>query len=302
MMSHKITVQKLLFSPTMNRLGLFLGETLSPKMGNWIISLVTNQISRRKENEQVKAVRVNQWVVRGKTSNRKELDEIVKKVYQSSGRALYDYYHCMRNETRIRELIQFDDNLNYFIRRIRDEKKRTLGLVLHMGAFDLSGFAIAISGAKPFILSYPNPNPAYKWQNELRRQSGLIVEPLSMESFHLAAKYLRQGGAVITGVDRPWAATTYHPKFFGMPCDIPVTTIQMAIRTETPIMLLACIRQPDERYILHASELIETRRYNDREEELIENTGKVLSAAEPFIASAPDQWAMFYPVWPDISV
>ncbi len=294
----KISLQKFLFSPTVNRLGLFLGENLSPKMGDWVVSLVSNFITRRKKNPQVNAVRTNQWVVSGKSLQGNDLEERVKQVYKSSGRSLYDYYHCMRDKERVRELIQFDDNLNYFIKRIKDTKERTLGLVLHMGAFDLSGYAIAIAGADPLILSYPNPNAGYKWHNELRRQAGLNIEPLTMESFQHATRHLKQGGTVITGVDRPWEGGNHHPKFFGYSSDIPVTTIQMAIRTETPIMLLACIRQPDERYILHASDLIELHPNPDRDVELMENTEKVLSAAEPYITSAPEQWAMFYPVWP----
>ena len=247
-------------------------------------------------------MRANQWVISGNTLSGQALEERVRQVYYSSGISLYDYFHCMRKEERIRELIQFDDNLQYFLKRVKSSKERTLGLVLHMGAFDLSGYAIALSGARPLVLAYPNPNPGYKWQNELRKQAGLDVEPLTMESFQQATRHLRQGGTVITGVDRPWPGGQYHPKFFGRPSDIPVTTIQMAIRTETPVMLLACIRQPDQRYILHASELIELHKHPDRDVELVENTERVLSVAEEFISSAPEQWAMFYPVWPEINV
>jgi KDO2-lipid IV(A) lauroyltransferase len=298
----KISSKKLLFSPTMNRIGLHLGEALSPRAGNWVVNRLTNIISRRKKFEQIKAVRANQWVISGNTLSGQALDERVRQVYYSSGISLYDYFHCMRKEERIRELIQFDDNLQYFLKRVKSNKERTLGLVLHMGAFDLSGYAIALSGARPLVLAYPNPNPGYQWQNELRKQAGLDVEPLTMESFQQATRHLRQGGTVITGVDRPWPGGQYHPKFFGRPSDIPVTTVQMAIRTETPVMLLACIRQPDQRYILHASELIELHKHTDRDVELVENTERVLSVAEEFISSAPEQWAMFYPVWPEINV
>jgi len=298
----KISSQKLLFSPTMNRIGLHLGEALSPRAGNWVVNRLTNIISRKKKFEQIKAVRANQWVISGNTLSGQALDERVRQVYYSSGISLYDYFHCMRKEERIRELIQFDDNLQYFLKRVKSNKERTLGLVLHMGAFDLSGYAIALSGARPLVLAYPNPNPGYQWQNELRKQAGLDVEPLTMESFQQATRHLRQGGTVITGVDRPWPGGQYHPKFFGRPSDIPVTTVQMAIRTETPVMVLACIRQPDQRYILHASELIELHKHTDRDVELVENTERVLSVAEEFISSAPEQWAMFYPVWPEINV
>jgi KDO2-lipid IV(A) lauroyltransferase len=298
----KISSQKLLFSPTMNRIGLHLGEALSPRLGRWIVKLLTNVISQRKNFEQIKAVRANQRVISGETLSEQALEKRVRQVYYSSGVSLYDYFHCMRKEDRIRELIQFDDNLQYFLKRAISGKERTMGLVLHTGAFDLSGHAIALRGARPLVLAYPNPNASYKWQNELRKQAGLDVEPLTMESFQQATRHLRQGGTVITGVDRPWPGGQYHPNFFGKPSDIPVTTIQMAIRTDTPVMILACIRQPDHRYILHASELIELHKHSDRDVELVENTERVLSVAEKFIISAPEQWAMFYPVWPEINV
>jgi KDO2-lipid IV(A) lauroyltransferase len=294
----KLSIDKIIFSPFISRIGLYLGEIISPKYADWVVKQIANKMARRKNNEQVKAVRNNQWIISGKQLSAKELDDQVWQVYYSSAKSLYDYFHCLRKEDRIRELIQFDDNLQYFLRRGKSDKERTLGLVLHMGAFDLSGYAIALQGARPLVLSYPNPNPGYQWHNELRKKAGLSVEPLTMESFQQATKYLRQGGTVITGVDRPWHGGQYQPQFFGHPSAIPVTTIQMAIRTETPVMLLACIRQADENYILHASDLIEMTKHPDRDVELVMNMERVLSFAEKFIRSAPEQWAMFYPVWP----
>lgn len=63
-------------------------------------------------------------------------------------------------------------------------------------------------------------------------------------------------------------------------------------------MLLSCIRQADQKYILHASDLIEMSKHSDRDVELVMNMERVLSIAEKFIRSAPEQWAMFYSVWP----
>ena len=297
-----IGFQDLLNSPLVVGFALWLSRSLPPSAGFKLADTAGDWMAGRNHLEMVRAVRANQWVISGQTLSEQALKERVRQVYYSSGVSLYDYFHCMRKENRIRALIKFDENLLYFLKRVKSGKERTLGLVLHMGAFDLSGYAIALQGARPLVLAYPNPNPGYQWQNELRKQAGLDVEPLTMESFQQATRHLRQGGTVITGVDRPWPGGQYHPRFFGKPSDIPVTTIQMAIRTETPVMLLACIRQPDNHYILHASELIELHKHPDRDVELVENTERVLSVAEEFISSAPEQWAMFYPVWPEINV
>ena len=40
--------------------------------------------------------------------------------------------------------------------------------------------------------------------------------------------------------------------------------------------------------------------YEDRDEELIVNAEAVLKVAEGYLKKAPEQWAMFYPVWPQV--
>ena len=37
----------------------------------------------------------------------------------------------------------------------------------------------------------------------------------------------------------------------------------------------------------------------DREQEILQNAERVLQAAEDMILRAPEEWVMFYPVWPD---
>lgn len=298
----KSRMQKFLLSPTINRIGLFLAENLKPKAAKWIIRLITNKLTHNRNNEQIRAVRSNQWMASGKKLSGAALDEQVERVYLSSARSIYDYFRCMRKEDQIRKMIHFDDNVVGLIERTIAGKESTLGLLIHMGAYDLGGYAMALRGAFPFVLAYPNPNPGYQWHNELRRKAGIPVESLTMESFHKAVSHLRKGGTVLTGIDRPWKDGKLKPRFFGEPSDIPVTTIQMAIRTNTPVMLLACIRQPEGHYIVHGSQKIEVQKMKDRNQELLENTEKVLAVAETFIRSIPEQWSMFYPVWPEISI
>jgi KDO2-lipid IV(A) lauroyltransferase len=38
----------------------------------------------------------------------------------------------------------------------------------------------------------------------------------------------------------------------------------------------------------------------DRGAAILSNAEKVLQAAEAYIRQAPQQWSMFFPVWPDI--
>ena len=285
-------------SPEINKLGIWIGEVAPPKFGYWVAKQISSVISRQKNSDQVRAVRANQWILSGKTLSASELDLAVKKVYLASSICLYDYYHYMRSREAIKKMVIFDDNFVEFMEYSKSNKGGCLGLIFHMGGFDLAGYAIAISGMRPQILSYPQPNQGYQYHNELRKREGLNVTPLSMETLQQATRFLRNNGTVITGIDRPWKETRQHPIFFGEKSDIPVTTIQLAIRTNVPVVAISVIRQNDGCYILHASKFITMDSYKDRDEELTRNTEKILLAGESFILQFPEQWSMYYPVWP----
>lgn len=291
-------LREFLLSPQINKAGLWLGENTPPKVGYWIAKQIAGVIARRKNAEQVIAVRMNQWILSGRSLNSLGLDQAVKEVYLTYSRVMYDFYHYMRSPQAIREMIQFDDNFMYFMENSKKGKIGCLGLLLHVGGFDLAGYAIALAGMKPQILSYPNPNDGYKWQNELRERQGLNVTPLSIEALQQATRFLKSGGTVITGIDRPWHDSQYHPNFLGEKSDIPVTTIQLALRTQVPVVTIACGRTADGKYLLQASPFLELKSYQDRHEELVQNTEMVLDVAEPYLKATPSQWSMFYPVWP----
>jgi KDO2-lipid IV(A) lauroyltransferase len=247
----------------------------------------------------VRAVLTNLWVVSGKTLSSAALDLRVRVVYINSGRSVYDFFHSMQKPDRILQKIQFDESFIKFMNLSKQKTVGLVGLILHMGSFDLAGYAMALKQMQPLVLSYPNPNEAYQWQNKLRRQAGLNVTPLTMQSFSQASRFLKERGTVITGIDRPWPDLNYRPGFFGEKSDIPVTMIQLAIRLKTPISIITCSRVEGERiYRLEASPLIEMISFEDREVELIHNTQAVLTVAETYLKRTPEQWAMFYPVWP----
>jgi KDO2-lipid IV(A) lauroyltransferase len=291
-------VADIFLSPEMNKLGLWIGEHTSPRVGYWIAKRVALALIRRKNSEQVRAVRTNQWVVSGKKLGAAALDEAVKKMYISSSYSLYDYYHYMRDQEAIKRLVSFDDNFLEFMDYSKSGKHGVLGLIFHNGGFDLAGYALAIAGMRPQILSYPHPNQGYQYHNELRKREGLNVTPLSMETLQQASRFLKNNGTVITGIDRPWAETRQHPMFFGERSDVPVTTIQLAIRTKVPVVAITVLRNPNGSYILQGSKFITMDAYADRDEELTRNTEKVLQEGEPIIRRTPEQWSMYYPVWP----
>jgi len=165
------------------------------------------------------------------------------------------------------------------------------------------GYALALNNIPVQVLSFPNPNDAYKMQNKLRRRVGIEITPMSLSAFRKARKRLREGGSILTGLDRPLVGNQlekYQPKFFGRAANLPVAYVRIAKEANAPIYMMACISQPDGSYLLTGSEAIWVAAKQDMSAEIIFNAERVLSKAADLIRQRPEQWAMFYPVWPEV--
>ncbi len=171
-----------------------------------------------------------------------------------------------------------------------------------MSNFDLIGRAVVLRGLPLHILSYPQPNGGYRWQNELRQLPNMLVTPMSIEALRQASDTLRANRVVITGVDRPLPNpdAKYRPRFFGLPSAMPVFHVRLALKHNLPVIVLSGHRQKNGRYCLWASEPIWMKRSTDLIEETVTNAEKVLTVIADFIRKYPQQWAMFYPVWPQV--
>ena len=108
---------------------------------------------------------------------------------------------------------------------------------------------------------------------------------------------MRNGGFVITAVDRPVRSKKQVLNFFGYPSTLPVGHIRMALEAEVPIIVVAAELRADQHYHLNISDPIELVHHQDPDEEIRINGEAVLRVIESFIRKAPGQWLMYYPVW-----
>jgi len=127
-----------------------------------------------------------------------------------------------------------------------------------------------------------------------------IADPTSLDQFRQVGKHLRQGGTIITGIDRPLPNPTHRPRFFGRPAALSTHYVQIAAWAHAPIVVIAAFARRNGTLQVETSEPIEMDSCPDRETETLCNAEKVLAVAEGFILRAPTQWSMTWPVWPAI--
>jgi len=106
----------------------------------------------------------------------------------------------------------------------------------------------------------------------------------------------------VTGVDRPLSTSEdakYRPRFFGRAAALPVFHIRLALKHNLPIIVVGGARKANGCYSVWASDPIPMQRHSDMVQETVQNAEAVLAVIADYIRQAPEQWAMYYPVWPE---
>ncbi len=276
-----------------------IGRYLPNGLGRRFAEFAADIISTRKDWKLVRAARLNQWVARGESLDHAALDEAVRENFRATARSIFDLYHNINNPENFGEIIDVHPIAEQFLKRPEYSERGLVVAGLHMGSFDFIGQAAGLAGVKGIYLGLPKVNSGYQKQIEMRKERGMNIIPTNSGTIKQAIKYLRAGGMVLTGIDRPDESIPYRPLFFGRPAALPIHHIFIALKAQVPLMLASVICKPDEKYHFLFSEPIEMEPHPDRRAEILLNAEKILRVAEGFIRQAPGQWEMTFPVWPD---
>jgi KDO2-lipid IV(A) lauroyltransferase len=283
------------------KLGFWLGKTLPPKLGYLLSEWIADLFSHTKSNPMVDAVRLNQSVVQKYLAKQEHLDKIVKGVFTHAGHCFVDLYRTLGDKNKILEIVSDSKASQEFVNLSRDGSFGAFIAIPHLSNFDLCLLALAYRGVDGHVLTYGQPTGGYEIQNKIREQTGLEITPINPSSLKRAIKRMKNGGFVFTGVDRPIKKTNMELLFFGRPCPLPTGHIRMAEKAKVPIIVASASKNPEGKYSIHFSDPITIQSYSDPETVVRRNGEAILKIIENRILAHPDQWLMYYPVWPNIS-
>ena len=273
-----------------------VGRATPPAVGRRLATRAAALLSLRRNTELVAAVRSNQWVVSGGTLTGRQLDDAVRENLEHIARCVYDYYHLADDADALLERVTLSDEVTGWVERVRRGEALVFA-ALHLSNFDLGGRALARHGFRAQLLGVPDPTDAYRVQNELRREVGLDVTPISMQSLRTAQKRLEGGGAVLTGIDRPVPGSSRTYRFFGRQAHLPSVHVRLASRAQVPLVLAWAVMDEDGRYDVRCAEVpLSGKRGTEAERS---DTEAVLARAAEEVAKRPTQWAMPHAVWPE---
>jgi len=294
-----MNLNQILNSRQSGRFALTITRYIPPGIGKSLTSAIAKYLVRRPDLPLIHATRINQWVAQDQNLTREQLDKEVLDTIQNYTLSMYTLFHYWENLKPLEKMIRYDQPTENLIARSQERKHGAMVVFIHSCNSDVSLRAASSRGLNGLVLSLPEANEAIEWQHAMRESSGIEVKAASIAVLREASERMKAGETVATGLDRPMPESKYKPLFFGRPTALPVHYIYLALKAKVPVALLTAIRQPDGIFELISSDLIEMKKYQDRQKEVLMNAGTILEIAEDFIRRAPTQWSVLHPLWPE---
>ena len=265
------------------------------KVGDWIVSIIL----RRTESNFYKAIKSNQAVIRDWSSEDDRLHTAVAEVLTNAAYGLVDWFATLAIPSEFSNLAcTIDEGL---IELARDSQAEGIGVILvgpHLSGFNILLMKIALEGWPVQILSFAEEEGSYQSDNIFRKRVGLNVTPISPGSLRQAYRRLRDGGFVLTGVDRPDTGSEIL-QFFGRPTTLPIGHARLAVRTGARIMVLAIHKVEQGTYQVEGTDFLEPPLSGNEDQDTLQLAQSVVNQMERYIKARPSEWLMFVPVWPD---
>lgn len=184
------------------------------------------------------------------------------------------------------------------------ERARGLGggVVLvtgHIGSFDLAGAALYGRGVPVHVLVDTLQPPQWNERvQRLRQNAGMRTIPVETGIRDMVA-VLRRKEALGILVDRPLLGEGVPVTFFGRETRVPGGAATLAIRTGSPVVPAALLRDSSgHNYLALVGEPILTDRSHAAEADVQRVTQRIMDWLEGVIRQYPDQWFMFRRMWP----
>jgi KDO2-lipid IV(A) lauroyltransferase len=282
------------------RLGHWLGRHMPLRVGYLLADGLTGVLAQRDQSALMRTLHSNLSAVLGTDAGDARVHAVAREVLRHAGHVYIDLYRALAvGPEAFIASVKAGTLVDPLLDRIREEGRGAVIVTAHMSNFDLAGLAFAYRGVHLTALGFATPSSGYDLQNQVRLEGGIDVLPIGVASLRKALEVLRQGGIVVTGVDRPdpFGGGELMP-FFGRPARMPVGPVRLAMQTNSPIVVASCEhRETDRSYVVHVSRWLEVEQAGSRQESILHNSRRVLEVVEGLIAAHPEQWLMFYPVW-----
>ena len=196
----------------------------------------------------------------------------------------------------ISSFLKFSD-YHKFEKRIREGKAMLL-LTAHFGNWELGATVFGIQFDRVvYVLAKQQSNSKINdWINRNRETFGNKVIPLG-SSVRDLYKAVKLGGIVGVVGDQRGPKENPRVDFMGIPTAVYTGTAAIALKTNTPIIVVICIKQPDSTYIGTVEEIDLNEFSGSDEEKVVAISQKYMDILTKYVREYPEQWFWMHNIW-----
>lgn len=276
-------------------LGLFAVRMLPRRVGYFAAEAAMSAVAVRRRSRLFRSVQANQSVVRGLRTEDPRLEESVRQVFLEAGRSYADWFRALAlGPGSLPATVRVTPN---FQQMLRGGGAVVVGA--HVSGFNLILLRLSQEPPGVLLLTRPGLGGIHGLENALRRRFGLAAVPTSLASLRRAVRVLREGGKIITGVDRP--DPDGRPlTFFGRRAVLPLGHVRIASRAGVPILVTDILLDGPGQYTLDGTSLEPPPAKGASQARIDSVAEEILRLLEQGIRRRPASWLMFLPVWPPV--
>lgn len=244
-------------------------------------------------------VRANVSRVLAPGESDREVDRVVRRVFQTSARNFVDLLRVPYvSSRRVREMVRVQPGGWERLDGAMTEGRGVIIATAHLGAFDFVAQILAVRGYDVTALTTRTvPEFIHAAVDYLRGSRGLTLEHATPGGVRRVVRALERGGLVGMVADRDFFQSGVPCSFFGHETTLPPGPIRIARQTGAPVVPAFAPRAGDG-YDLIFEEPFSVPRTEDAEADVRQGLERLIAAFERAIGRSPDQWVMFQRVWP----
>jgi KDO2-lipid IV(A) lauroyltransferase len=229
--------------------------------------------------------------------SREQVGHISRRVFQNLGISLLEIFQTAalsREQVLDRVRVVGEENLQHAL-------KSKTGLVVvsaHLGSWETGLLFFCGYVRKPIlgVVKKIRLAPLNRWVTRMRSRFGIeIVEKKG--AMPEMRRMLRQGGVIGLLVDQSRRSEGVEVKFFGHKVTTTPAAAFLAIRCNSPVLPIFCVRDDRGRLTVVAKPLLEMRRTGDLRSDIQANTQIITDVVENAVRQYPDQWFWVHKRW-----
>lgn len=187
------------------------------------------------------------------------------------------------------------DSFIALFERLRAEGRGLIAVSAHIGSIDLLAGAFALRGLPTYGLADDSAYPELLEEMNAQRRRWKI-EVIPWRNMRRVFKALREPAILGLVVDWGYRADGIPVRLFSDWTTLPAGPAMLAAKTGAVIVPVVCRRMDDGTYEALHYEPIEVT--GSTPADMQRATQEIATAIEDMIATAPEQWYIFKPIWP----